>query len=96
MTNQTPSPEETRDEIFDFALSVFGFLLTFFVVTCFLYVVSWQIKWIKEMQVLNWEVRVSEVAKFTCNKTDNPRWVTNSYLLHWECTTDEIMGGKHD
>jgi hypothetical protein len=47
----------------------------------------WQLNWVVSMQVLAWQSRVADNARFTCGKgeADNWYWVSNPLTLKWRC-----------
>lgn len=51
-----------------------------------IYILSWEIKWLVQMQTLSWQIKVAEVAKFTCDpfKSQHSCTATN-FNLKWEC-----------
>jgi hypothetical protein len=46
----------------------------------------WEAKWVGSMQSLSWQVKVSEVAKFTCKEK---QWQADSIALKWNCYPKE-------
>ena len=48
--------------------------------------IMWETRWVLSMQVLLWEIKVSEVAQFRCRVVeDKISWRHNSIYMDWSC-----------